>query len=92
VLKLAVTTYYLANNFYQHYVVAVFISICLLATILLTFIFLSIIISIELGLAAAIVEIIFGLLADNVFHLHSTFWLNFLAALDTDRMRRGIIS
>jgi Kef-type K+ transport system membrane component KefB len=37
-------------------------------------------ISIELGIASAIIEIILGVIAGNVFHVHPTNWLTFIAS------------
>lgn len=37
-------------------------------------------ISIELGIASAIIEIVFGVIAGNVFHIHPTNWLTFIAS------------
>ena len=55
-------------------------SMYLIATILLLFIFLASILSIELGLAAAILEITMGVIAGSFFHLQPTVWMTFLAS------------
>lgn len=52
----------------------------LFPAIMFVFIFLASIISIELGLAAAIVEIALGVIAGSFFHLQPTAWMTFLAS------------
>src|ERR1700689_526962 len=51
----------------------------LVATILFALVFMASILSVELGLAAAIIEIVFGVVAGNLFHIHATTWIDFLA-------------
>ncbi|MDP3940775.1 MAG: cation:proton antiporter [bacterium] len=52
----------------------------LFPTLMFVFIFLASIISIELGLAAAIIEIALGVIAGSFFHLQPTVWMIFLAS------------
>src|SRR5664279_2390171 len=55
-------------------------SMYLFATIMMLFVFLASILSIELGLAAAIIEIALGVVAGSFFHLQPTEWMIFLAS------------
>ena len=52
----------------------------LIAAILTALIFIAGTISIELGLSAAIIEIVFGVIAGNLFNIHPTPWLTFIAS------------
>ena len=52
----------------------------LIAAILTALIFIAGTISIELGLSAAIIEIVFGVVAGNLFNIHPTPWLTFIAS------------
>lgn len=52
----------------------------LLPVIMFAFIFLASIVSIEFGLAAAIIEIALGVIAGSFFHLQPTEWMTFLAS------------
>lgn len=49
------------------------------ATVLILFVFFASLISVELALSAAIIEILFGILAGNFFHIPPQPWLDFLA-------------
>jgi Kef-type K+ transport system membrane component KefB len=51
-----------------------------LAAILAAVVVLSSMLSVELGIAVALFELCLGVLAGNVFDLHSQEWLNFIAA------------
>lgn len=50
-----------------------------IATILAIMILVASAISIEIGIASAIIEIIFGVIAGNMFHIQPTNWLIFIA-------------
>src|SRR5476651_1850304 len=52
----------------------------LLPVIMFAFIFLASIVSIEFGLAAAIIEIALGVIEGSFFHLQPTLWMTFLAS------------
>jgi len=52
----------------------------LIAAILTALIFIAGTISIELGLSAAIIEIVFGVIAGNLFNIQPTPWLTFIAS------------
>ena len=52
----------------------------LIAAILTALIFIAGTISIELGLSAAIIEIVFGVIAGNLFNIQPTQWLTFIAS------------
>jgi len=52
----------------------------LIASILMGFILLAGTISIEFGIAAAIIEILCGVFAGNVLHIQPTVWLTFIAS------------
>jgi Kef-type K+ transport system membrane component KefB len=51
-----------------------------LAAVLATVVFLASIISVELGVTVALVELSLGVVAGNAFHLQSAEWLDFIAA------------
>jgi Kef-type K+ transport system membrane component KefB len=51
-----------------------------LAAVLATVVFLASIISVELGITVALVELSLGVVAGNLFHLQSAEWLDFIAA------------
>ena len=53
----------------------------LIASLLTVLIFIAGTISIELGISAAIIEIIFGVIAGNVLNIHPTQWLTFIASV-----------
>ena len=50
-----------------------------LAAVLATVVFLASIISVELGITVALIELTLGVVAGNVFDLHSQSWLDFIA-------------
>jgi Kef-type K+ transport system membrane component KefB len=51
-----------------------------LAAVLATVVFLASVISVELGVTVALVELSLGVIAGNAFHLQSAEWLDFIAA------------
>jgi Kef-type K+ transport system membrane component KefB len=51
-----------------------------LAAVLAVVVFLASIISVELGITVALIELTLGVVAGNVFHLESAEWLDFIAA------------
>jgi len=74
-----------------------------LAAVLAAVVLLASMLSVELGVTVALVELTLGMVAGNIFHLQSTGWLDFIAAfasivltflagmeVDPDYMRRRV--
>jgi len=51
-----------------------------LAAVLGTIVLVASVISVELGVTVALVELTLGVVVGNVFHLHSQDWLDFVAS------------